>query len=138
MTPLLRDYKEKVKQLAEEQKIGQHVRDHKDLYIGLGTGLAIMMLTISGRHATTNAPTKVIVRSFNLFAKNSGNIVINVLVPDGRGHPGYPVFCLETMTWFPSQRAAAIANNISRTKLSQHMRGLRESVSGLHFVYPEA
>ena len=124
----------KIEQYVKEQKIGQHVSEHKDLYVGIGVGagiVGVVMLALSGRH-TTDAATKVTMRSFNLLSHGSGNIV-SVIEREGRG---FPVWCIETGEWFKSQNAAAKAKGISDTSLSQHLNGLRDEVSGLHFVRP--
>lgn len=61
---------------------------------------------------------------------NRNNVEVNLL---RRGHPGNKILCNQTGEVFASQQRAATANDISPSSLSEHLRGLRDSVNGLTF-----
>jgi hypothetical protein len=121
------------------EKIKQHIRDNREIYIAAGAGLVagagITLLITRGRHAGIQgvpgtAENSVFVRPFNFLSPNT---ILTVFEREGRGHPGYIIQCLETGETFPSQVQAANVMNIPETLLSAHLRGKFPDVDGLHF-----
>jgi hypothetical protein len=121
--------------------ISNHVKQHKVAY-SLGAGIAIAGLTClimrskprpmwGGMEPMPNAGFANIASHFS-----SGNKTINitnVLVREGRGHPGWPVQNLETKRVFFSQKQAADAFGIGEGTLSSHLKGKFSDANGLHF-----
>lgn len=71
--------------------------------------------------------------SFNFSNKPTIN-VITVLERSGRGHPGYPVMCLEDNIVYLSQKLAAEAYDFTEGLLVGHLAGKFPDVDGRHFI----
>lgn len=109
------------------EKIKIHFRENKKLYIAGGISLTVGV--VGGAFLTSNGVQ--IVDSFKLVNWKSSHESVTVLVR--RGHPGNIVKNLETGELFASQNRAAAMNGINKGEMSKHLRGLQESINGLHF-----
>jgi hypothetical protein len=114
------------------QKIKGHFGRHKGKYItggiclGVGTTIGILY----------GDKVKNQVRLINLNIGKDNSIVNNITNVTNvvrRGHAGNIVRCVETGEIFASQNRAADLLDISRTALSQHLKGAKDDVNGMHF-----
>lgn len=103
-------------------KIKQHFKDHKELYIGLAIGVVTMALLIKGdviKNSTLiNSPYKSKIIEINL---------------ERRGHPGNIVKCIQTGEMFASQRRAADLLELNPSEVSKQIRGLVPEAGGYTF-----
>jgi hypothetical protein len=136
--------------MSNRKKVKAHLKEHKELYIGLGVGFTIAGITyfiMRGHtiplrdakptywaHQSVKSPlTGHIDFHFNKSRIDNSFNVVNVNERNGRGHPGYMTRCLEdNLTWM-SQKEAANANNIHPNRLSDHLNGRLDHVDGKHF-----
>lgn len=122
-------------------EIKAHVARHKTAYsvgavvVIAGITYAIMRSTIAqGGMGVANAQGGFAnTASFSFKNKQTIN-VINVLEREGRGHPGYPVMCIEDKLVYLSQKAASEAYNFAEGLLSGHLNGKFPDVDGRHFM----
>ena len=132
-------------------RVKEHIRKHKELYIGVGIGCVLAGITciivrdnLSGKDRiighTGSGKDRIIGHTGSRFSAGrdlhvdaSINKTVKVLEREGRGHPGYLVKHIETGLVYASQRAAAEALDISKDALSNHLNGRTEHVLGNHF-----
>lgn len=111
-------------------KVKKHFNTHKKTYTTLGAGVLLGVSTtliFTKTQAGNNAVQKVI-------AFKTGDVTQNVVqMLARRGHPGNVIRCVETGETFASQNRAAELLNLSRYGLTEHLKGCRDSVNGLHF-----
>lgn len=87
--------------------IKQHVKDHRDLYIGLAVGLAVGGICLNNKSINTGIQ--------GMFVWKPHNVTETVLTP--RVHPGYIVRARDTGEVFASKRRAAQVLGVSRENL---------------------
>jgi hypothetical protein len=121
--------------------ISNHVKQYKVAY-SLGAGIAIAGLTCVIMRSKPcplgggmePLPVRGVANIASHFSSGDKTInITNVLVREGRGHPGWPVQNLETKQVFLSQKQAANTFGISETNLSSHLKGKFADANGLHF-----
>jgi hypothetical protein len=118
--------------MSKVQKIKTHIKENKKTYISCTVcfvvGAATSALIIGSQNAA-------IVDSFKLQINSptTNNIMQTVL--ERRGHPGKVIRCLELDKKWSSIRHAAKELEVNRQDLSEHLRGLKESIGGMHFEY---
>lgn len=128
--------------MEDKKTIKDRIQDHLLLYSvgGVLIVAGITMVIVRGRYealATGGAygsktiDTSITMRPLSFLASQIN--LVNVVARDGRGHPGYLVHCLNTDTYFTSQREAAERFNISPTILSKHLSGKLDNVKGMFF-----
>ena len=119
----------------------EHIRKHKELYIGIGIGVglagiswAIMRGNTAQGGVDVNAAQGGTIDIASLIYRNKGTInAITVMEREGRGHPGWPCRNVETGKNFLSQRDAANYYGVPEGILSAHINGKFPDVDGLHF-----
>lgn len=130
--------------MSKVQKIKQHIKDNKKVYVN---GISIVViaglttLIMRDRHAVlqTGADgldvTTVRSFNFNFLARQleSGNVT-TVISRDGRGHPGYITRWLEEMIDYETQGLAASEHGVPASVMSAHIQGKIPDVNGNHFV----
>jgi hypothetical protein len=136
-------------------KIKKHLKDHKELYIGLGGGVAIAGFSyfIMRQYSNCSIRRDSIVpakggpavpekTSVNALEVNRGGLVlgdsyalnnVSFISADRKGPPSWVIRCLETGEIYPSQNKAANLLGLSASLLSEHLNGSHEHVDGLHF-----
>jgi hypothetical protein len=128
--------------------IVNHVKQHKVAY-SFGAGVAIAGITCLIMRSYTgvlrvpessvprvlDGPVKVTVTPFSLLSNRMTNNVVNVIRREGRGHPGYPVFDLDTQTLYDTQGLAAKSLNAYSSVVSAHLKGNLPDVNGHHLVH---
>ncbi len=119
----------------------KHFKRHRFIYgVGVGTTIAgitfiIMRSTIAQGGIGNGNAQGGLTNTASLIFQNKQTIkVIAVLERQGRGHPGYPVMCLEDKTVYLSQKLAAKAYNFTEGLLVGHLAGKFPDVDGRHFV----
>jgi len=123
--------------------IKSHVKRHQVAYsFGAGIGIAgFSYLIMGGRHASflrsldgpETIDTLVTVRPFAFLSFFSKQDAITTLIREGRGHPGYPVWCRETGEGWFTQAEAARSAKTSAPYMSGHLTGKYPDVHGLHY-----
>lgn len=119
-------------------KVKVHISKHQDAYI-VGGVAVITCIIVRGtvlrsgagvgilHSGVTNAPSQ-------FFTRNSTINIITV-VESERGHPGWPIKCVETGQKWLKQGAAAFANDVSPSMMSTHItKNIPDNIHGLHFV----
>lgn len=115
------------------QKVKQHLKDNKKVYLGVSAGLAAGYL-LRGMSSPD------VVQMFNgtdnigMIVNKSKNVDVVIKYLNQRNYPANPVRCIETLEEWASQAEAAVAKGISETNLSQHLNGKYSHANGLHFV----
>lgn len=110
--------------------IKEHVARHKTAYL-IGSFVVVAGITYLVVRKMTSGQDNVTVRSFNILSNHPS--IVTMIESNRQGPPSWVVRCLDTGEWFSSQRAAALANGIYESHLSQHLNGLQDHVNGLHF-----
>ncbi len=120
------------------EKIKNHIRENKQIYIGTGLGFAAGVITIlvvkklseTDEDNASNENKQVVV------AWKTGDVTQNIIQTalSRRGHPGNLILCNETGEVFASQARAAAAMNIWPSNLSSHLNGKNDSVGGYTFT----
>jgi len=115
------------------EKIKNHFKENKKLYIGLGIGAVVGVAgTIIFKK---NDGNQAIVDSFKLVNWKSPHTsqLIQVAIPR-RGNSGNAIQCDQTGTIFPSQNLAAKEMDLNAGNLSQQLNGKIPSVNGFTFT----
>lgn len=130
--------------VADEVK--SHFEKYKFVYLagGIGVGVAgftylimrghytgIQGVPESGIQGVLDGPAKVAVSPLAFFSHQTNNVVA-VIEREGRGHPGYPVWCSETNESWPTQNAAAKGLGVYPSLVSGHLNGKFPDVDGKH------
>lgn len=120
----------------KSQKIKDHIKKYKKIYIVGGVVLAgITLLIVRGRHAILQSgmdgPSRVTVRPLSFFCNQRD--IVTTIHNGTRGHPGFRVRSLDFMTDYDTQGEVAKIFNISPSMLSSHLNGKIDNVNGLHF-----
>lgn len=125
------------------RRIKTHFEKHRDIYIGVGIGAALVGITwviVKGRYETLanggvygleTADTSATMRPFSFLSYQTNSITIKSQT--GAGRPGYLVHSLDTGDWFSSQRIAAKFFGISESILSKHLSGKIPNADGFVF-----
>jgi len=124
-------------------KIKEHLKKHKEVYIVGGVSLAIITcLIMRESHAVLDAgadcPEKESVDYLNLFHGKSifgsvTNSAVTTIHKGTRGNPGFITRCIETNDLFETQGDAARFFSIPEEFLSKHLNHGKELAEGLHF-----
>jgi hypothetical protein len=121
---MLKDRSEVIIVGTKYQQIKRHVIAHREGYIfGIG-GLAIGALLMKGSTYSpviNNTVAPVIAPVFNNTVNNGG-------------HVRKIVRCVETGEMWLSVTESALAQNVSLSRMSQHLNGHKEQINKLHFV----
>jgi hypothetical protein len=110
-------------------RVKAHVSRHKVVYISAGI---VASAAVGAGIALVVSKQIVIVDSFKFQWKSTTTNNVTTIL-ERRGHPGNLVRCIQTGEVFASQNRAANLLGISTSKLSKHLRGLREDVDGFTF-----
>lgn len=105
-----------------ENKVKEHFKKYGKLYLGVGIGVVVGGLVFNKEIVIT-------------IIKNKGNNNINTVTTNlaRRGHPGNIVKCLETGEVFASQNRAAEALGLSKSAVSDQLRGIINDAKGYTF-----
>lgn len=120
------------------EKIKVHFRKNKDRYKFFGFGvfagitLVIMRGRVVGIQGVSSGLDAVTIRPLAFFSSQTNNI-LTVLERQGRGHPGYPVWCPELEKLFMSQSIASEKTGIPNYLISQNVTGKIPHARGLTF-----
>lgn len=112
------------------EKTKKHFKEHRELYFGIGIGLAttgiaaitwlIMKESSTKLQGGLDSPDLSGATGSFIFGNNSGKVVTTV--HNGtRGNSGYITRCVETGELFETQGAAAKAFDIPESILSKHL-----------------
>jgi hypothetical protein len=136
---------ETVIETSKIDKIKQHIKDNKKIYIGTATivvvGIAAFVL---GRKSVKRTIVTSELSIFNEIDGDYNTLISNTYqqtvskygYPLGR--PGKPVFNVDTGRDYASESYAAIDVGVSQKMMSDHLHGKRESVNGKQFKFKEA
>jgi len=116
------------------QNIRAHVERHKFAY-GVAVGVVITgtVAVVLGRSHIKHVrlmSAEIKMRPISVLSKQN---VLAVVYKGGPGHPGFPVWCIETGEGFVNQAAAARSANISNGIMSKHLNGVLPHVRDLHY-----
>ena len=125
--------------LIEEVKT--HIQKHKVAY-GVGTGMIIAGITyviMRGTVLHSGAGVGILhsevtntASPFSFGNKQSINII--TVLESQKGHPGWPIRCIETGQKWLSQGAGAEALDVSKSMMSSHIsKNIPDNIHGLHF-----
>lgn len=111
------------------QKVKDHVKKHKGVYIAGTAGVAV------------GATAAIVFTKSNIQIVDSCKVTlfqwksptVNNVQLVRRGHPGYRIQCNETGESFASIRRTAEALGLNRSHIQEHLKGARESVNGFTF-----
>lgn len=132
------------------EKLKQHFKKHKNLYIGVGIGVVVGVTLAGFTHHImkekefravllkgADAQDAATTDSFSLFNNavfgDNANVV-STIHTGSKGHPGFITECLETGDKFETQGAASRYFNIPPNVMSMHLNGKIDDANGLHFV----
>lgn len=121
-----------MEEATRTQKIKDHFKKHKGVYIGVGVGVTVgvagTLLVCSG-NSGNQAVQKV-------TALKTGDITQNVVqVQMTRPGPkSFVVQCIETQGTWPSIRQATKDMGLNASDISQHLKGARDTVGGFTFI----
>lgn len=125
---------EPIERDIDVNKIKAHFKKNQVAYAFAFMGIAGIML--KGRHSgIPSAPegSDIIgIRPISILSRQTNNIVA-VIEREGRGHPGFPVECIETGQKFLSQGMAAVAAGTSEVNMSKHINGKLDHINRLHY-----
>lgn len=110
-------------------KVKSHFKENKKVYIAAGIGVvagAATVLILTPRGIQIVDALKVQVNS------PTTNNVVQVIM-SRPGPKAFVVQCKETQTVWPSIRAAAKELNIPEGQIRANIKGLKDTVDGLHF-----
>ena len=127
------------------ERVKEHVKKHKELYLGIGVGVGLAGITClimkdkdlravlpqgaDGRDAVTTGSLS--------FANNSkfgdGANIVTAIHYGTAGHPGFITKCVETQDLFGTQGEAARSFGIPENVMSMHLNGKIPDAAGLHF-----
>jgi hypothetical protein len=111
------------------ENVKNHVKRHQAIY-SFGAGVGMMGLFAFATGGRYYKVPEIAIRPISVLSKQT---VVAVIKREGRGHPGFPVWCRETGdAWF-TQGEAAKSVGTSALKMSQHLNGHRPDVFGLHY-----
>ena len=118
----------------KKEDIKNHFLNNKKLYISLGIGLTIGVVTMLVMTKYGNS-RNMMTEGNNITVKNviAKNVTVVTSYLKSRGHPGYIIRCVETGIIFPSQNYAAKLMELDPSKLSKHLCGMIGEVEGFHF-----
>lgn len=124
-----------------KERIKEHFKKHCVVYSAIGGAVlaGITMVVVRGRYETLvsngvygskTADTSITMRPLSFLASQRN--VVNVIARNGRGHPGYLVYCKELNGYFRSQQEIADLLAISPTVVSKHIAGKIPDAQGYH------
>ena len=123
--------------LIEEVKT--HIQKHKVAYLVgshiviAGITYAIMRSTVLQRGAGVGILHSEVTNTASPFSfGNKQSINIITVLESQKGHPGWPVRCVETGQKWLSQGAAAKELGVSEGLMSGHVQGKIPDIFGLH------
>ena len=112
--------------------IKTHLKNNRDKYL-IGGGALAIGLTVGYFAHPASANQRAAVKQFIAWHSPTTINLEQTTTLVRRGHPGNIIKCVETGELFASQNRAADILGISKTSLSQHLKGKRPSVSGYTF-----
>lgn len=112
----VKEQAEILKNGAKYQAVKAHVKRNKKLYIGIGIGASVVLVTRRPSINIVNAPV------FNNNIVNNGGYMRKI------------VRCIETDEMWPSVSKAAEAVGVTIHSMSNHINGRQDSLNGLHYV----
>lgn len=121
--------------MSKIQKVKQHFRDNKKVYI---TGATC--LTVGAAAGFLYPNRQIIISNIKMLnykpTDNSTTINAQILVeaPGRRMHPGYVIRCNETGEVASSIRRMAEVIGVSNRDLAKHLRGEIPDVNGMTFT----
>jgi hypothetical protein len=117
------------------EKIKNHVREHKVVYISIGiAGITTLIVRGVASQRIDRGISVVADRGISVIADRSV-VTNNVSLISSRrqGAPSWVVRCKETGNIFASQREASEAMNLPASELSKHLNGVMDNVRGNTF-----
>jgi hypothetical protein len=119
-------------------RVKEYLQEHKELYIGLGVGVIVAGITYSIMRAQSGS---IILRDSIVEAQRDSIVLgknatlnqVSYFDSNRQGPASWVVRCVETGLVFTSQRAAALAMDISESNISRQLNGLKNQADGYHF-----
>lgn len=118
------------------EKIKQHFRDNKKVYIAIGTTAvvtaagAVLLVKYNNVKVTQKASQNALVNYKPTIHQEQ---IVQVIIPP-RGNSGNAIQCDQTHVIFPSQNFGAKDMGLNPSELSKHLNGLKDSVNGFTFT----
>ena len=106
------------------ERAKKHFSDNKQLYIGLGIGVSVGLIFAQGDRINTGIQGLLIWKPIN--------VTETVLIR--RGHPGIVVRHNESGEVFASINRAAEVLGVRPARISEHLKGKLDTVSGNTFT----
>jgi len=113
------------------EKVKQHFVDHRELYIGIGVGIAV---TVAGVSIFELVDGKNIIsqKAIAVWKSTITQIATQIYIK-APGNSGNVIQDLATGIVYPSQNAAAEALGISKYNVSKHLNGKLPNAEGRIF-----
>jgi len=110
------------------EKVKQHFVDHRELYIGIGVGIAV---TVAGVSIFELVDGKNIIsqKAIAIWKSTITQIATQIYIK-APGNSGNVIQDLTTGTIYPSQNAAAKALDIGQSSISKQLAGTLSKVDG--------
>lgn len=118
-----------MEEATRTQKVKDHFKKHKGVYIGVGVGLTAGV--VIGTAASNTSVVNINVQKlFNWKTSDVTTNVTNVQVVR-RASPGKTIFCPDTGEQWASISRAAEVLGVSRSAIQNHLAGKTPNVLGL-------
>lgn len=118
------------------EKVKKHFNRNKDRYLIGGIAFAGITGVIVGGVASQHISRGIAVTAKRGIAVQGKSVVMNnvsYISANRKGSPSWVVRCIETGLVYTSQRAAAIAMDLSESDVSQHLNGRKPHAQGYTF-----
>lgn len=129
---------DKIKARIKEREIKKHVKDHRTVYLCAATGVAVagitclIMRSVSSQHISRGSAVTAN-RGIAVVGKSVVMNNVSYISSNRQDSPSWVVRCIETGAIYSSQRAAAMAMDLSEQEISKHLNGVRDHVRGFTF-----
>lgn len=119
-------------------RIKTHFNNHKELYLGIGAGVAVAGFTCVVMRGVASRPDNSVIHGVvgPVIHGTKHKVVMNnvsYFSSNRQGPPSWVVRCKETGDIFTSQHKTALAMGLRESDLSRHLNGILEHVDGFHF-----
>jgi hypothetical protein len=109
------------------EKVKKHFSENKQLYIGIGIGVVVTVVSVVICRSTQIAITNPALVNW----KPVSNVVqVQMIRP---GPKSFVIQCLETQKTWPSMRAAAKDLGLHPSAITNHINGKFPDAGGFHF-----
>lgn len=113
--------------------IKEHLVEYTIAVVGLTAGITVLVMRSAASKDISRAIGVTAGRDIVVARKNLVMNSVSFISAERQGPPSWVVRCKETGNIFTSQRAAALAMDLSEQHISSHLNGSRDHVDGFNF-----